>query len=132
MTAAGEALRALGMKRIAMLTPYIDEVNHVVEKYISDEGFKIIEKASFKVRTEHETRCISPKSIYDAAFKIGQADVDGVFISCTALRCSSIIEQVESKIGKPVVTSNQASAWHCLQLGRCDQKVEGFGKLLML
>jgi len=130
VTAAAEALRALGIQRIALLTPYIDEVNYVVEKHFLDEGFQIIEKASFKVTTEPETRQISPESIFEAALKIGRTDVDGVFISCTALRCSSIIEPLEAELGKPIVTSNQAVAWHCLRVGKCKQTVPGFGRLL--
>jgi maleate isomerase len=130
VTAAGEALRTLGVKRIGLVTPYIDEVNHVVEAHFAEKGFQIVEQASFKVTTEQETRRISPRSIFDAALKIGRADVDGVFISCTALRCSSIIEPLEIEMGKPVVTSNQATAWHCLKLGGCDRDVKGFGRLL--
>jgi maleate isomerase len=61
---------------------------------------------------------------------LGQGDVDAVFISCTALRCSSVIQRIEDDIGKPVVTSNQALAWHCMRLGGYLKPVAGFGVLM--
>jgi hypothetical protein len=59
-------------------------------------------------------------------------DTDAVFVSCTALRLVPHIEALEQEIGKPIVTSNQALAWHCLRLGGVEEAVPGFGRLLRL
>ena len=73
---------------------------------------------------------ISPQAIYAAAYELGQADVDAVFISCTGLRASSVIAPLEQALGKPVVASNQALSWDCLRLAGYKDKVEGYGRLL--
>lgn len=130
ITAGMEGLRALGCQRIGLLTPYIDEVNAVVEAYITSHGFEIVVKGSFKQRGDPEMCRIPPQAIYEAALSLGQADVDGVFLSCTALRTSSIIEPLEKALGKPVVSSNQALAWHALRLAGYTDPVEGYGRLL--
>lgn len=131
VSAALKGLRKLGGKRIALLTPYIDEVNEVVEEYVSGQGFEIVVKGSFKQPGDPEIVCIPPEAIYAAGLALGAHDeADALFISCTGLRVSTVIARLEEALGKPVVTSNQALAWDCLRLAGCDTKVPGYGQLL--
>ena len=57
-------------------------------------------------------------------------DADGIFITCTNFRCSDVIEEIERDAGIPVVTSNQATAWHLMKLLGINDVVEGYGQLL--
>ena len=57
---------------------------------------------------------LSPDSIVDAAVEAVSPEADALFISCTALRSVSVVDRIEEKIGRPVVTSNQAAVWRCL------------------
>ena len=122
----------MGANRIALLTPYTDDINEVVESFISGRGVDIAVKGAFKQRGDPNITRVPPKAIYDAALELGQADVEGVFISCTALRVSSVLEPLEQALGKPVVSSNQAMAWHCLRLAGYDDPVSGYGRLLTI
>jgi len=61
--------------------------------------------------------------------QVCDADADALFISCTALRSALVVEELEQKLEKPVVTSNQALVWHSLQLMKNRSKVTGFGQL---
>jgi len=83
ITAGIKGLRALGCQRIALLTPYIDEVNAVVEAYIVEDSFEIVTKGSFKQVGDPEICRIPPSAIYEAALSFAEADIDGVFLSCT-------------------------------------------------
>ena len=132
ITAALRALETLDARRIALLTPYPDDINAAVESYIAGRGLDISVKGSFKKAGDYEFIRITPKSIYDAAIELGGADVDAVFVSCTGLRVSSILGAVEAALGKPVISSNQALAWDCLRLAGYDEAVEGFGQLLRM
>ena len=130
VSAALKGLRTLGYSRIALLTPYKDDINAVVEQYVSGQGFEILVKGAFKQAGDPQITKVPPQAIYDAGVELArEADVDALFISCTALRVSSIIARLEDAIGKPVVTSNQALAWDCLRLAGCDDHVPGFGQL---
>ena len=129
VSAALKGLEALGARRIALLTPYPDAVNEVVAQYVGKQGFEIAERASFKQPNDPAIARVPPDAIYQAGLELGRRKVDAVFISCTALRCSSVIERIEQAIGKPVVTSNQALAWDCLRLAGYSAAVEGYGKL---
>ncbi len=130
VSACLKGLETLGIRRIALLTPYVDEVNVAVEDYVSGQGLDIVVKGSFKQNGDPQITRVPPEAIYEAGCELGKADVDGLFISCTALRCSSVIARIEEAIGKPVVTSNQALAWDCLRLAGYDEPVEGYGRLL--
>jgi maleate isomerase len=130
VSAALKGLKALGARRIALLTPYPDAVNDVVAGYVGAQGFEIAERASFKQPNDPAIARVPPEAIYRAGIELGRRTVDALFISCTALRCSSVIERIERAIGKPVVTSNQALAWDCLRLAGCRAAVEGYGRLL--
>ena len=127
-----DGLRLLGAKRIALLTPYIDEVNHFVEGYVTQRGFEIPVKGAFHARGDPEIGRIPAEAILDAGRQLGANDVDALFISCTGLRAASVIAPLEAAIGKPVVTSNQALAWSCLRIAGWDRPVEGYGRLLTL
>ncbi|MGB1252860.1 MAG: maleate cis-trans isomerase family protein [Candidatus Promineifilaceae bacterium] len=133
ITAGLKGLQKMGCQRIALLTPYIAEVNEVVERYIEGQGFELVVKGSFDQPGDPQICRVPPQAVYDAALALGQmADVDGVFISCTGLRTSSILEPLEQALGIPVVASNQALAWDALRLAGYMAPIEGFGRLLTL
>jgi maleate isomerase len=74
---------------------------------------------------------ISPESIHEVARQLGGSPlVDTVFISCTNLRALSIISELESTLGKPVISSNQALGWHCLRLAEVLDSLPRYGMLL--
>jgi maleate isomerase len=52
-----------------------------------------------------------------------------VFISCTGLRTFPVVARLEERLGKPVVTSNQALAWDCLRLAGVHDRLPGRGRL---
>lgn len=133
ISAALRGLRTLNCQRIALLTPYIDEVNQLVEAYICDQGFDLMAMGSFNQAGDPEISRVPPQAIYDAALTLGNRnDVDGIFLSCTALRTSGIIQLLEDVLSKPVVASNQALTWDALRLSGCGESVHGFGRLLTL
>ena len=132
VSAAAKALHAFGARRIALLDPYSDEINVVVERYVSGQGFDIVAKGSFKQRGDPDIVRVPPQAVYEAGLALGSSpSADALFISCTALRVSPIIRRLEEALGKPVVSSNQALAWDCLRLAGSHDPVPGFGRLLL-
>ena len=132
ITASLKGLRALGCRRVALLTPYLDEVNAVVGAFMAHHGFEIAVKGSFKQAGDPEICRVPPSDIFRAGLALGRGDADGLFISCTALRVSSILGRLEDTLGKPVVASNQALAWDCLRQAGVADPVEGFGGLMVI
>lgn len=130
VTAAFSAFRTLDAENIAVLTPYRQDVNEAVAKYIESNGFNVTVFGSFNEEDDNTVALISTDSVKGAAIDLGQLDdVDLVFVSCTNLRVASIVTEIEQAIGKPVTSSNHAMAWHCLRLAGIEDKHPEFGML---
>ncbi len=133
MEAGAIALRRLGARRLAFLSPYQHEVNQAMRQHLLEQGFAVPAMASWNIADGRMVNRVTPATAIQAVRELGQApDTDAVFVSCTALRLVEHIEALEQQIGKPIVTSNQALAWHCLRLLGIDDAVPGFGRLLTL
>jgi len=130
VVAAFTAFKTLGVQRISILTPYTEAVNREVASIFSTHGYEVLNIAGFGFEDDTAMTFIDPQDIATAATEICDPRADLLFISCTALRASLVLEQIEQHIGKPVVSSNQALAWHSLQLAGYAKQVYGFGHLL--
>lgn len=123
-------MKAMGMKRIALLTPYVAEINAMMRGFIEKQGIEVPVVGSFNNPDDGEVARMSPLTTRDAAIELGRSkEVDGVFVACTSLRVAEIVEQVEQAIGKPLTSSNHAMAWHALRLAGVKDAVPGLGRL---
>jgi maleate isomerase len=130
ITGAIAGLKAMGCKRIALLTPYVESVNQMLRRHIEARGIGVPVMGSFNHENDNEVACISQASIKDAVRELmREPGVDGVFVSCTSLRVASIVEELEAELGRPVTSSNHAMAWHCLRLAGIADAIPGFGRL---
>ena len=130
VTAAIAALRATGVRRVGLLTPYVREINHRLREALISRGLDIPVMGSFNESDDDIVARITPRAILDAIVQIGQsASCDGVFVSCTSLRVAKIVEEAEGLIDKPVTSSNHALAWHMLRLAGITDEIPGFGRL---
>ena len=133
ITAAFAAFRALNARNLAILTPYRQDVNDQVARYIENKGFNVVAFGSFNEEDDNRAAKISTNSIKQAAIELGEPEnVDLVFVSCTSLRIAPVISEIESSIGKPVTSSNHALAWHCLRLAGIEDRNPDFGQLYMV
>ncbi len=133
ITGALAGLKALGARRIALLTPYVEEVNQQLRRFIEARDIGVPVMGSFNHENDNEVARIAPASIRAAALELGRhPQVDAVFVSCTSLRLASFVDELEMDLGKPVTSSNHALAWHCLRLAGCKEPVPGFGRLFRI
>jgi maleate isomerase len=129
-TAVINALNELGLKRIAVLTPYIDEVNEKEKEFLEAHNFNVLNIKGLGISKDVEISKVSPESIYRLAKAINIPEADGIFISCTNFRSTEIIDVLEKDLEKPIVTSNQATIWDMLKKANIKDEIEGFGKLM--
>lgn len=132
ITAGLEGLGRFKAHKIAVLTPYIDDVNGPIVNYIKDSGLDVVAVTSFLVDDDNVMACIPPQAIYEAAIEADRPEADALFISCTALRAVDVVERIEQALGKPVISANQALFWRALRAAGYHDPVEGYGQLLRL
>lgn len=129
-TSADEAMKWLGMKRIVIASPYIDEVNEKFREFYTASGFEVLKVSGLGIRDLYKMGATAPGEAYLVAREAWVPHADGAFIACTNFRCSDIIDDLERDLGKPVVTANQATAWNLLRMLGNNDPVEGYGALL--
>jgi len=133
MAAGIAALQALGARRIALLTPYVDRINRAMREHIQAQGLSVPVMGSFNHENDNEVARIDAASVKAAILRLGsQEAVDAVFVSCTSLRVAALVEEVEATLGKPVTSSNHALAWHSLRLAGCRDALPGRGRLFLV
>lgn len=124
------ALRALDVRRVAMGTPYLEEINQLEIRYLEERGIDVVSHLGLQLRYDLDMSRVSLATIRRLAHEVDAANADAVFISCGALRAIHVIEQLEAELGKPIVTSNQAMMWDVLTLAGIGDSISGYGRLL--
>lgn len=132
LTASLDGLDRLAARRLAILTPYTDDVNAVIAGNIRSSGMEITSFNSFNIADNELMAKITPESIVRAAVEIDTDAADALFISCTAIRAVEVIQDIEDRIKKPVVTAVQALFWQSLRLASYCKPISGHGALLKL
>ena len=135
VTTAGallDALRALGVEHIAMATPYSDEVNAHEKEFLEQHGVGVVAMRGLGLAPPEFKRIATypPQTARDLAREVDRPEADAILISCTDFASLDCIAELESDLGKPVVTSNQATFWRCLRAAKLSDRMTGFGRLL--
>lgn len=132
VTAAATAMHTLGVKKISILTPYSKEVNAHVAPFFVDKGLDVLNITGFDVPSDLDIARIDDATIKAGARAVKHRQAEALFLSCTGMRAAHVAADIEAELGVPVVTSNQAMAWHTLRLAGFETQVPGFGQLLEL
>ena len=129
ITSAINAMKSLNIKKLSIFTPYTNEINQSVINYFEKENIEIDELSYFDIASDLDIGKVDPQYLFDALSKIDTSKSDALFISCTALPVLSLITELEKKINKVVLSSNQTLIWDTLKEINYNNKVEGFGEL---
>ena len=128
--AATAALEVLQARSIALITTYENDINLQLKSYLEAHAYQVPVIGSWNEPVDDRVGRIAPESIQEVVLQLGSSPiVDTVFISCTNLRALGIIGELESTLGKPVISSNQALGWHCLRLADVDESLPHYGML---
>ncbi len=125
------ALKQIAATKIVVATPYLDEINAKEVIYLENSGFEVLSISGLNLEKDSDMVRVTPEFIAEFAQSIDRPDADAVFISCGALRSLEVIEKIEQTLGKPVICSNQAMIWDTLRLAGIDDKIPGYGQLLL-
>jgi maleate isomerase len=129
ITAAIKALKKLGINKISIFTPYTKKINDSVVSYFEKENVIINSLTYFDIDSDLDIGKVDEDYLFRVLSKINLENSEALFISCTALPALSIIEKLEEKLNKVVLSSNQTLIWDSLNQVNYKEKIEGFGKL---
>jgi len=123
LSALVAACEAQNIRRLAILSPYIESVSSRLRDVLSKHGIETPVFGSFAEANEAKVVRISGHSIQAAAHQLAVgATVDALFLSCTNLRTLDVIGPLEEELKIPVLSSNLVLGWHMLRLSGCTSR----------
>ena len=130
ITSILNALKILKVNKLSIFTPYTKEINQSLIKFFDKKEIEIIELSYFDIASDIDIGKVDPNHLFDVISKKNLTKSDALFVSCTALPVLSIINELEKKLDKIILSSNQALIWDTLRQIGFKEKDEKFGELL--
>jgi maleate isomerase len=124
-----KALKKLNVNKVAIFTPYSKKLNDEVLDFFKKENFEIKANSYFNIESDIDIGKVDPNYLYEVLSNMNLNGAEALFVSCTALPALSIINKLEEKLNKFVLSSNQTLIWDSLNAIGYKNNVEGFGKL---
>lgn len=123
------ALKQLGAKRIVLVSPYTRK-NHQHElEFMEEAGIEVVGERNLGLNGSDAYCGMSPADWIETLTEMKDDRADVYFASCANIRAIEVIEELEARLGRPVVTSNQLVIWRALRLAGIDDTIPGLGRL---
>lgn len=109
-----EAFARCAIKKLVLISPYVQETNRHEVRYLSEAGFTVLHELGLALET-HAYAAVTPQEWIRVVNENTRPEADGYFLSCTNTRMIEAIDELEQQLEKPVINSNQATLWACLK-----------------
>ena len=129
ITSTIKALNKLGIKKISIFTPYTKTINDSIVSHFKKENIIINSLTYFDIASDLDIGKVDENHLFEVLSNIDLEDSDALFVSCTALPVLSIIDKLEKKMNKIILSSNQTLIWDALNLIGNKEPVVGYGKI---
>jgi maleate isomerase len=110
-----DALSKLHISKVAVGTPYVDEINTEEKKFLEKSGIEVTKIYGLGYVDGEALHKEPPETAVKLAKRVDSKEADGIFLSCTDLKTFTVLDSIEKTLGKPVVSSNSATLWKCLE-----------------
>jgi maleate isomerase len=134
VTSAGalvDGLKAIGARRVSILTPYMRPLTQLVIDYIENEGIEVVDSISLEISDNLEVGRKDPRAPIEITKKLNTNGIDALVASaCVQMPSLSSIQPIEDRIGLPVVSASIATTYVMLKKLGLSTSVPGFGSLL--
>ncbi|MGJ7528096.1 arylmalonate decarboxylase [Variovorax sp. GB1P17] len=124
-------LRSLGIRRVAVATAYIDEVNTQLRLYLEQSDFEPLALEGLSISDVQKVGEVPTQVLVDLCVKVFEAQpgADGILISCGGLVTLDAVREVEARLQVPVVSSSPAGFWDLVRMAGLDARSPGHGHL---
>lgn len=129
-TALIEAIRHLNVSRVVLGSAYDDRVNAIAKSFLEASGVTVLDAKGLGVVDNLVVGRLGAETAYDLARKVDRADAEAIVLACTNWKTMEVIDRLEQELGKPVVSTTQASIWAALRMIGGIDSVPGYGRLL--
>jgi maleate isomerase len=125
-----EAFGVLGARRVVLISPYDQATNDREVAFLAHHGITVLRERGLGCASGLEMGAVEPERWVRETLALRDPGADAYFISCTTIRSTDAIDELERELGKPVVTSNQGMLWSALRAAGIVAPLPGYGRLL--
>ena len=131
--AINELLEKLAVRRFALVTPYIDEVQHKIIQVYREAGYDCVEERHFGKQVNYAFAEIGDDEIVRAIRKVAAAEPEAIVVMCTNLRAAHLVDRLEAEFDIPILDSVAAFVWKAVQLCGIETRgINGWGRLFAI
>jgi len=123
------AAAALGVRRVSIVSPYPAAVDAMEHRYFESAGLEVKGGAFLGISDGFRLAEPEPRTLFDLGMQGMDGAAEGLVISCLNTRSHTVIAALEDALGRPVITSTQATLWHAMRLAGVQDAVPGGGRL---
>ncbi|MFV2198560.1 arylmalonate decarboxylase [Nocardiopsis sp. LOL_012] len=128
--ACDAALKAVGARRIGVITPYQSVADEEVRRFFTEIGYDVADVRGLKCPSATAIAGVAEHEV-EAAFRAVDGEgVDALVQAGTNLPAVAVADRLERELDKPVIPINAATAWHALRTRGITDPVDGAGRLL--
>ena len=131
-TATSAAFRALAVKNIVLISPYVAATHQHEVEFLTEAGLKVVGGRNLGLPGSDEYIDVSPEDWLRIGQQEATPDAEAIFLSCTNIHSPQAIQPLEAAIQRPVVTSNQAVLWYALRTSGQSDNLLQLGRLFQL
>jgi maleate isomerase len=124
-----EALRNLGIKRVAVGAPYSKEVTARFHSFLEQHDIEVVSSRSLGLSAEWEIGNAVESVWSDLATSVDHPDAEGIVLACSGIRTAKVTEFVEARLRKPLISAPGAGLWHALRLANYRRPIHDRGVL---
>jgi maleate cis-trans isomerase len=129
-TALIQAIQHVGARRVVLGSAYDAKVNGIAKTFLEASGVNVLAMKGLALVDNLVVGRLAPDTAYDLARQVDREDADAIVLACTNWQTMDALERIERDVGKPVISTTQASIWAALRMIGHTQPVEGYGRLL--
>jgi len=124
------AAQTLGVRKVAVAASYPDDVAKLFVEFLGRGGVDVVSMSAADIDTAAEVGELPPEQVVTLAVDRDHPDADALLVPDTAMRTLGLVDDIETRIGKPVLTANQVTVWEGLRIAGVTRAYDGLGTLL--
>lgn len=125
-----DILRRHGVERVAIATPYTDDVSEKIDEVYANEGFEVVRHSNLGLSVGRDMANVPRLKIAQLVRDADAADAQAIAVVCTGLPATLLVEELEAELGKPVFDSIAVTVRRGMELAGVDTPVHGWGALM--
>ena len=131
-TAIVTAFQRLGIGKVVLVSPYPQFINDLERSFLAESYIEVLADIALDLPIPEGMCGATPDVWVETTIAAARPDADAYFVSCTNIQAIDAIAELEKRLGKPVVTSNQAALWYALRRCGIADDIPALGRLFKL